>query len=501
VITGLGIFSPLGQPVSGFGTIETRIDNASAEITADDGTLSITNALLEITALRAADDGVLNITNAWNTNVTDSGVILGGGELRGAMVTVASGPSRELSGNGLVTARIDNQGTIRASGGGTLILDPTVGTNSYFNTTQGFSLVADSANIILRNPGGSETFDARVRIRSGQEIAVEGFRINYGINTQMHMEGGVYRSQEPFSFNGNLIISGSTPSRIVAESTSTTAILPNAELSLAADLELDGPTFAITTTATASGLGSLVVLEESRLLLQDGVDLDVAVVNRGFVSPGTGNFDDPGEASLAAFRQDATGELQVDLAGVAPGFIDLLTVDNNAELDGTLSVSLLNGFEPLLGNNIAILQTTFGNVGGTFATEDFPIFNGLTFDVIYDLDSVVLQVVMLEILFGDADNNLAVSGSDLLAVTNNFGSTGSADGLLLGDADDNGTVSGSDLLAVTNNFGATLPENGAASLRAESSTAAVPEPSAVLLALTAGAMLLARSLFYRCRPT
>jgi len=61
-----------------------------------------------------------------------------------------------------------------------------------------------------------------------------------------------------------------------------------------------------------------------------------------------------------------------------------------------------------------------------------------------------------EVLFGDADNNGVVSGSDLLAVTNNFGATGIANGLLLGDADDNGTVSGSDLLAVTNSFGSTL---------------------------------------------
>jgi len=74
------------------------------------------------------------------------------------------------------------------------------------------------------------------------------------------------------------------------------------------------------------------------------------------------------------------------------------------------------------------------------------------------------------VLFGDADNDSAVAGSDLLAVTNNFGSTGLANGLLLGDADDDGAVAGSDLLAVTNNFGATLPS----SLQ----TSVVPEPAA-----------------------
>jgi len=96
------------------------------------------------------------------------------------------------------------------------------------------------------------------------------------------------------------------------------------------------------------------------------------------------------------------------------------------------------------------------------------------------------------VLFGDADNNLTVSGSDLLAVTNNFGSTGLADGLLLGDADDNGTVSGSDLLAVTNNFGTTL-----GALRAGSSP--IAEPATVSLLAAMVSMMFAIRLVPRLR--
>jgi len=86
-------------------------------------------------------------------------------------------------------------------------------------------------------------------------------------------------------------------------------------------------------------------------------------------------------------------------------------------------------------------------------------------------DDFSLTLASIDVLFGDADNDLAVSGSDLLAVTNNFGNTGLDDGLLLGDADDDGAVSGSDLLAVTNNFG-----NTAGSGSVEGS-ANVPEPA------------------------
>jgi len=68
------------------------------------------------------------------------------------------------------------------------------------------------------------------------------------------------------------------------------------------------------------------------------------------------------------------------------------------------------------------------------------------------------------LLLGDADNDGAVAGSDLLAVTNHFGATGTANGLLPGDADDDGAVAGGDLLAVTNNFGAAGSQTGAAVL-------------------------------------
>lgn len=81
------------------------------------------------------------------------------------------------------------------------------------------------------------------------------------------------------------------------------------------------------------------------------------------------------------------------------------------------------------------------------------------------------------VLFGDADNDGAVSGSDLLAVTNNFGNTGPADGFLLGDCDDDGAVTGADLLCVTNNFGNTL---------AGVQSAPVPEPNSLVLLLVCG---------------
>jgi len=120
------------------------------------------------------------------------------------------------------------------------------------------------------------------------------------------------------------------------------------------------------------------------------------------------------------------------------------------------------------------------NQGGSLALGS--AYQGTTQDLVFTYNDTTLGVRRglvsyvdgPSILFGDADNDGAVAGSDLLAVTNNFGSTGPADGLLLGDADDDGAVAGSDLLAVTNNFGSTL---GSGSLEA----ATVPEPSSIAI--------------------
>ncbi|MGI9429256.1 MAG: LamG-like jellyroll fold domain-containing protein, partial [Bythopirellula sp.] len=161
-----------------------------------------------------------------------------------------------------------------------------------------------------------------------------------------------------------------------------------------------------------------------------------------------------------------------------------------------------DGWEEAGGSSDSAVGETFLDGSSTFGTATNPIDLGLLFRTNGDQDldfvyrdaatggfkeGLIEYVVSNDLLFGDADNDLAVAGSDLLAVTNNFGNTGPDDGLLLGDADDDGAVAGSDLLAVTNNFGNTL---GSGSLTAS----AVPEPSTVgLLALAATALVAVRS--------
>ena len=118
-----------------------------------------------------------------------------------------------------------------------------------------------------------------------------------------------------------------------------------------------------------------------------------------------------GEANIIGnYTQQEGGALEIEIGGILPGQFDTVTVAGNAILDGALDVSLVNNFEPLLGNSFTILETTFGNVGGTFDAEVMPVFDDLTFDVIYNLKSVVLQVV--EALPGDYNRNGVVDAAD-----------------------------------------------------------------------------------------
>jgi T5SS/PEP-CTERM-associated repeat protein/autotransporter-associated beta strand protein len=111
-------------------------------------------------------------------------------------------------------------------------------------------------------------------------------------------------------------------------------------------------------------------------------------------------------------RDDAA--LEIEIAGVFPGDWDVLAVEGNASLDGTIEVVLVDSFEPVLGNSFTIVTTDVGNVGGQFDTELFPSFNGLTFDVIYNPNSVVLQVIEATTLPGDFDFDGDVDGRDFL---------------------------------------------------------------------------------------
>ena len=201
--------------------------------------------------------------------------------------------------------------------------------------------------------------------------------------------------------------------------------------------------------------------------------------NNSLVSPG----NSPGILSVDGnFTQSAGGTLEIELAsngGVAGTDHDRLAVTLAASLDGTLDLQLDGGYSPTIGDSFAGIVTA-GTVSGNFATTNNVVIDGRRgVAVTYTETAVNAQIGLrgnTDIAAGDID----VDTSDLTTSIINFTSAGGigktwADG----DMDGDGDVDTSDLTTSIINFTSAL----------SSGSAAVPEPSAVVL-LTLGMCLL-----------
>src|SRR5262249_4123262 len=89
------------------------------------------------------------------------------------------------------------------------------------------------------------------------------------------------------------------------------------------------------------------------------------------------------------YTQTATGVLDIELGGTAPGQCDVFAVGGLATLDGTMNVTLINGFNPSLGDAFKVL--TFGSRSGIFATiNGLALGGGLELNPVYNPNDLTL---------------------------------------------------------------------------------------------------------------
>jgi hypothetical protein len=112
------------------------------------------------------------------------------------------------------------------------------------------------------------------------------------------------------------------------------------------------------------------------------------VVNSGQISPGIS----PGILNITGnYRQTATGVLNIEIGGLTPGTqFDQLKVTGTATFDGTINVSLINGFTPNNGDSFQII--TYTSPAGTFKTING---NGRTYTPSYNPNDLTLTIVVL----------------------------------------------------------------------------------------------------------
>jgi phage baseplate assembly protein gpV len=111
--------------------------------------------------------------------------------------------------------------------------------------------------------------------------------------------------------------------------------------------------------------------------------------NAGEVSPGAS----PGQITVSGdYAQTADGILTIELAGTtADSEFDQLVVSGASSLAGSLDVSLIDGFDPILEDTFEILSS--GSLSGTFGTVQLPELSaGLKWLLEYSGNGVTLSV-------------------------------------------------------------------------------------------------------------
>jgi T5SS/PEP-CTERM-associated repeat protein len=185
-----------------------------------------------------------------------------------------------------------------------------------------------------------------------------------------------------------------------------------------------------------------------------------------FTGTGTVNFEgdlSPGSSpGTVSFVGDVvlgpSSTLQIELGGTVAGTqYDRINVAGDLTLNGTLKISLINGFTPGAGQTFDFLNA--GSVAGAFSSLQLPALPGLTWNTSQLASGIVTVVSGLP---GDYNNNGKVDAADYVVWRENPG----------------GIYTPNDYTTWRASFG--NPPGSGAGLGGQS----VPEPSAILVALT-----------------
>jgi len=464
VVNGPGVFSSdTGSSLSGHGTINAGVDfNGSADLFADDGTLTLNGGIGDANVLGAFADGILNVTNAWNTN-TVGAVSLFGGQLTGALITNDGGLG--IGGNGLLASRVINNSRIQAHSGGTLIVETAANTNDWDGDGTG-ELNAVSADLELRD-NAVFLFGGTVSASNGHSVFANGFHLQFAATSTLNLTSGTYRSTNATDLAGTVNVGAGDSTLQVNvqadfQNTSNTTLTGN--------LRLDNAT-RINAGATFAGGGQLINLAGRTLTIVDGANVDVALRNEGTLALGLS----PGQTQGLDFQQTATGIWAVEIGGTnAVTDFDRMTLAGVAQLGGTLDLALIDGFQATiaLGNSFNILSAA-GGVSGTFASILQPptMPMALMFNVNYSIPNIV-QLLVVSAAMPDVNMDGVVNIFDINLVSSNWGTAGPA-----GDANKDGIVNIFDINLISANWG---PVPGSAT--------AVPEPATWAMLLAAAAI-------------
>jgi autotransporter-associated beta strand protein len=201
-----------------------------------------------------------------------------------------------------------------------------------------------------------------------------------------------------------------------------------------------------------------VLVQSGATLMGDSGDIggNLSVNPGGKLLPGAS----PGTITVGSLTMMPGATLEFEIGDPLRDRI-VLTGNGNITLDGILKIILLDGFTPTLGQSFSLFEGAIGSITGAFDTIIAPTFNGLTFDVVQNAGSILLQVGEATQVPGDFNLDGSVDAADYIVWRKN----------------DDGNQIGYDTWRA--NFGRTAGSGAGGS--AASPLTAVPEPAPLAL--------------------
>jgi hypothetical protein len=467
-LDNLGTFTLAGGTVSGSGPV---VNNFGGTLQAH-GTINSTftnNGVLDV-------DGVLRLNGA---SATNNGIVRGSGTVIGAFANSAGGTLDLAAGDLLAISNAwTNSGLVTLAGSAGL----GGGTITNTGTIQG----AGTVNSPIANAGAVRASDGELDLAGAENANAAGGLIQAATgNTVMVIQG-------------------------LAANAGTIALTGGA---------FDNNNHALSNPGIINGYGTLRtggLTSTGKLNVGEG-NLDVFgnVVNNGTIGiqggrsvyffgnvSGSGSYTGIGTAVfLAAVSPGSspasvsfggnvdltsTATLNMELGGITVGSqYDQLHVDGDLSLGGALSVSLINNFNPAAGSSFDILDWSPlpGSLSGTFSLIQLPaLAGGLVWNTSQLYVSGTLSVGGV---LGDYNGNGIVDAADYTVWRDSLGRAGTG---LAANGDDTGGSAGvidqADYNIWKTNFG-----NHSGPGAGSASSATVPEPTALLLAITACILL------------
>ncbi len=390
----------------------------------NDGTLDVQSGTINLGgggtsggAYQAGPAGTLAFTNLTHTlgagaSVTGSGTIqVGGGTvlLQAGSSFTPTGPTQISGGtldvatgaNATVQAIAMSSGVQRGTGTLTINgrLDWTAGTFSGTGLTDangdasisGANLKDLSSRTLRLDGNSSWSGTGSLRMGSSAVLAVGGtFEIqndvatgNLGGATPSITNAGILRKTP--GTGTSVMIFPVTNTGTVQALTGTLSFTGGYTQNAGATIE-NGGTISSSTAMTIAG----------GTLSGNGTLISNVTNTGGSVTPGLSPGSlalSAGAGSTGAYTQTAAGDLSIEIGGLIPVTQhDRITVAGAAALDGTLTATLINGFNPSLGDAFTIVNC--GSRTGAFTSLNLPVLPGLSWQVVYGSTSVILNVTL-----------------------------------------------------------------------------------------------------------